>query len=200
MVRPRDEGANLHQWPFCAISPDNCAAVYGPTNRFYLGENPGDPQIGDLKIVYTVINPSEISVVAQQQSGSFSPYETESGSAIDLLEAGLMDVNSMFAFAEKENTFLTWAIRVGGFFVMWMGVSLVFRPLPVLASVLPFLGDLVAMGTGILSFWISLPCTLIVIALAWNTYRPILAGVLIAIAIVAIVAMKFMPRRNLAAG
>lgn len=167
-------------------------------NVFYLGDNSGNPQIGDLKVSFTTVNPQDISVVAQQQGNSFSPYQTETGGTIDLLESGLVDAKSMFAIAQQENTLLTWAIRAGGFFMMWLGLSLIFKPLSVLAAVLPFLGNLVAMGTGILALLISLPCTMITVALAWIAYRPLLAGALIAIAAVAIIAMKFMPRRNLA--
>jgi hypothetical protein len=37
---------------------------------------------------------------------------------------------------------------------------------------------------------------MLTIAFAWIAYRPLLAGGLIAIAVIAIVAMKFMPRKN----
>jgi hypothetical protein len=61
---------------------------------------------------------------------------------------------------------------------------------------LPFLGDLIAMGTGLFAFLLSLPFTLLTIAVAWIAYRPLLAGILIAIAVVSVVAMKFMPRHT----
>jgi hypothetical protein len=163
---------------------------------FYLGDNPADPQLGDLQVSFKVVNPSNISIVAQQQGNNFSDYQTQAGSAINLLEMGLMDANAMFAEAHSENTMITWAIRIGGFLLMWMGLAMVLKPLAVLGAVLPFLGNLIAMGTGILSFLVSLPCTMLVIAVAWIAYRPLLAGILIAIAIGSVVAMKFMPRHS----
>ncbi|MEI6707560.1 MAG: TMEM43 family protein [Methylococcales bacterium] len=163
---------------------------------FYLGNNPADPQIGDLQISFKIINPSNISLVAEQTGNSFSAYQTKAGSDIDLLEMGLLDANALFAIAERENTFITWGIRIAGFLLMWIGLSMILKPLSVLAAVLPFLGDLIAMGTGLFAFLLSLPFTTITIAIAWIVYRPLLAGILIAVAVLSLVAMKFTPRSH----
>ncbi len=163
---------------------------------FYLGDNPAQPKIGDLQISFKVLKPLNVSVVAQQQGNSFSAYQTQAGSDIDLLAMGLITVEEMFSAAQTENTVMTWAIRIGGFLMMWVGLSMILSPLSILAAVVPFLGDLVAMGTGILAFLVSLPCTMTVIAVAWIAYRPWLAGGLLAVALLALVAMKFMPRRG----
>jgi hypothetical protein len=165
-------------------------------NNFYVGNNPADAQVGDLKISFKELKPTNVSLVAQQQGNSFSPYQTQAGSDIDLLEMGLLDSNAMFTAAQNENAIITWLIRAAGFLMMWIGLSLILKPLSVLAAVLPFLGDLISMGTGIFAFLLSVPFTLLTIAVAWIAYRPLLAGVLITVAVVAIVAMKFMPRRS----
>lgn len=163
---------------------------------FYVGDNPTNPQIGDLKVSFKIVKPADVSIIAQQQGNSFVAYQTQAGSAVDLVEMGLMDANAMFAIAQSENTMITWAIRIAGFLLMWIGLSMIMKPLSVLAAVLPFLGDLIAMGTGIFAFLLALPFTMITIAVAWITYRPLLAGILIAVALGAIIAMKFMPRRT----
>ncbi len=165
-------------------------------NEFYLGDRPNDPQVGDMKISFQVVNPTDISLVAQQKYNTFMAYQTQAGSPIDLLKLGLMDANVMFTAAQKENTMITWGIRIGGILLMWIGLSLLFKPLAVLGSVLPFLGNLIAMGTKILAALITLPCAMLTIAFAWIAYRPLLAGGLIAVAITIIIAIKFMPRKN----
>jgi hypothetical protein len=58
------------------------------------------------------------------------------------------------------------------------------------------LGDLIAMGTGVLAFLAALLCAMLIIAVAWIFVRPLLAGILIAVAVVAVIAMKFMPRHQ----
>jgi hypothetical protein len=57
---------------------------------------------------------------------------------------------------------------------MYLGIVLIFKPLVVLADVLPFLGDLAGMGTGLIAFLLATPGTLVVVALAWIYYRPLL--------------------------
>lgn len=165
-------------------------------NGIYLGGNSASPQIGDLQITFKVVKPADVSIIAQQQGNSFSAYPTQAGSAVDLLEMGLMDANALFAIAQSENTMITWAIRIGGFLLMWIGLSMMLKPLSVLAAVLPFLGDLIAMGTGLFAFLLSLPFTMVTIAIAWIAYRPLLAGILIVVAVGAVIAMKIMPRRS----
>ena len=52
----------------------------------------------------------------------------------------------MFAAARSSSSMLTWILRVVGFFMMFIGLSMVLRPLSVLADVLPFLGSLIWQG------------------------------------------------------
>lgn len=163
---------------------------------FYIGDNPNNPQLGDLKVSFSVVQAQEISVVAQQTNNSFIAYQTKAGGMIDLLTLGLVDANSMFASAQAENTLLTWGIRFAGLLLMFFGLSLVFKPLVILGSVLPFLGYLISMGTGLLSFLIALPCAMITIAIAWIAYRPILAGSLIALAVVSMIVIKLLARKQ----
>jgi hypothetical protein len=89
----------------------------------------------------------------------------------------------------------TWLLRLLGFLLMYGGLKKVFGPLGVLADVLPFLGSLVRMGTGLLSFLIALPCSLVTIAIAWIVYRPVLGIILLVIAVGAIV-MLFKNRKS----
>ena len=51
------------------------------------------------------------------------------------------------------------------------------------------------MGTGLLSFLIALPCSLVTIAIAWIVYRPVLGIILLVIAVGAIV-MLFKNRKS----
>ena len=57
---------------------------------------------------------------------------------------------------------------------MLFGLLLVTNVLSVAASVIPFLGDIVGAGTGMLAFAVALPLTLLTIALSWLAYRPLI--------------------------
>jgi hypothetical protein len=65
---------------------------------------------------------------------------------------------------------------------MFFGLSMVLKPLSVLADVLPILGNIVEIGNGLVAGVIALVCSLVTIAIAWIFYRPVLAIVLLLVA------------------
>ena len=149
--------------------------------------NPGNPQVGDVRISWTMV-PAEmpVSIVAVQTGSTFAPYVAKDSAAdgytVDLLETGTKTKEEMFQNAENANTMMTWILRIVGWLMMYMGLKMVFKPLEVLGDVLPILGDLIGIGTGLLAFLIATPAALITISIAWLFYRPILGIVLLAIA------------------
>ena len=143
------------------------------------------PQIGDVRISFSVIRPHNVSVVAQQSNDTFCPFPLNNDT-ISLLADSIQSAELMFNRAQSANNFLTWVLRIIGFLMMYIGISMVFKPLSVLGDVLPFLGDVLEMGTGLVAFLIALPCWLIVIAIAWIFYRPVL-GIILLIAAGALV-------------
>ena len=80
------------------------------------------------------------------------------------------------------NGIFTWLVRLGGFLLMFFGLSMVLKPLSVLADVLPILGNIVEMGNGLVAGIIALVCSLVTIAIAWIFYRPVLAIFLLVLA------------------
>ena len=140
----------------------------------------GTLEIGDIRITYTSVVPHDVSVVAQQQEQTFSPYTTGNGTIL-LMADSVQSADAMFQNAQSANSVMTWILRAAGFLLMYVGLGMVLRPLAVLADVIPLIGDLVGTGTSLVSFLISMPCTLFTIALAWLFYRPLIAIPLIVI-------------------
>lgn len=172
-VREAPEGA---AWPE-DVRPDK--------GSIYLGSNPASPQIGDVRIRYSVVEPGTVSLVAQQTGDSFASYRTKAGGAIALISAGKIGARDMFENALTENTILTWLIRLGGFILLWIGFSLLFAPISVLADVVPFFGNLVGAVTGLIAFLLALALALAVIAFAWLFFRPLLGIMLLLLALAA---------------
>jgi hypothetical protein len=154
---------------------------------FYASQNPAMPAIGDLRISFKVVDPCEVSVVSKQVRETFEPYTTSNGGTIELLEKGVMSAQLMFAAAQKRNILLTWILRAAGFFLMFIGLSMLFKPLSVVADVLPIMGRIVGAGTGLIAFLVSLAFSAGTIAVAWLFYRPVLGITLLLIAAGAIV-------------
>ena len=170
-------------------------------NGYYLGADPGDPAIGDIRIHFTAVYPGPVSLIAAQQGRSFGPYATRAGGTIRLLQTGRHNAADMFKTAHFHNRLLTWGIRVGGLLLMFIGLTLLLKPLSVFADVIPFVGNLVAAGTGLIAFVLALFFGLMIMGVAWIFYRPVLGISLMAAgtALVAWVIVKRRGRRKIAA-
>ena len=150
---------------------------------YYLGEEPGTPRIGDLRVAFKTANPTDVSVIARQLNDTFEPYRAKAGGAIELLQIGVVSLESMIQTAQRENQILTWVLRGLGFFLMFFGLSLIMRPLSVLADLIPLIGDIIGAGTGLIAFLLAGVLSLLTVAIAWFVYRPLLGIGLIAAAV-----------------
>ena len=139
-------------------------------------------RIGDMRVTFRVVYPHEISLIAKQHGDTFVDYTAKNGKKLNYLEDGVKDAAEMFETARTNNKIMTWLVRIGGFLLMFIGLSMVLKPLSVLADVLPILGDIVEMGMGLVAGLLALVCALVTIAVAWLFYRPILGAILLAVA------------------
>ncbi len=162
----------------------------------YRGADPNDPEIGDLRVQFRVVWPTDVSIVAEQTGHTFRPYQTEAGRRLEMLETGMVPADAMFEAAQKRNTTLTWVLRFVGFLVMFLGITLVFRPLVVVADVIPVLGNLLGLGVGVFAGFIAAILSFVVIALAWIAFRPVLGIALLLVALVLIVLAVMAARRR----
>jgi hypothetical protein len=145
----------------------------------YVGRDPAQPAIGDMRISFAEVPLQTASVVAAQAGSGFAPFPTHTGTTVELISAGTVPPKVMFQHAEEENVTMTWVLRLIGVIFMLIGFNFVLRPLAVAGSVIPLLGDVIGAGT----FLVALVCTTaiapIVIAFGWLWYRPLVGiGVL----------------------
>lgn len=147
----------------------------------YLGDNPKKPAIGDYRISYKLVPLGTISVVAKQSGNSFDRYQTKAGDQLLLVESGNVSAAEMFAHAVSENNLLSWILRAVGLVLLAVGFAMIMEPLAVIADVIPFLGDIARLGTGLAAFLFTIVVGTTTIAIAWFYYRPVVAlGVLVA--------------------
>jgi len=163
--------------------PEALPGIANPRgNLFYVGSNSAAPQVGDLRVSFEVTRATNISVIAQQSGSTFVPYQADAGGRIQLLQIGTHTAEAMFQKAISDNNLLTWGLRLLGFLLMMGGLNMIFKPLSVLADVLPILGKIVSIGTGLISFLIAISFSCLTIAIAWLVYRPLLGIILLVIA------------------
>jgi hypothetical protein len=162
-----------------AISHDFGIPVAVAGEGFYLGVNPREPAIGDVKVSFEVVKPGSVSILARQIQTTFEPYAVKGLGSIELLEAGTVSAENMFAAAEQENTIITWLLRLAGFVMMFVGLVLIANPLSVLADVIPFIGNIVGAGAGLVAFFLAAGLSFVTIALAWLAFRPLIGAPLL---------------------
>lgn len=140
------------------------------------------PKIGDQRVKFLVLMPETVSIYGQQHGETFRPYTTPNKRELIRLQSGEVSGQQMIEAAQAENTMLTWILRGVGVFLMWFGVMLMFRPLVVVADVVPMFGNVLQMGVGLFAALVALPLSLITIAIGWLYYRPLLGIALLAAA------------------
>jgi len=161
-------------------------------DTFYFGATPGSPQIGDVRVTFAVARPTTVSFIGQQTGDSFSAWTTSRGRTVEQrLEVGSISADELFAQMQAENALLTWVLRGVGWLLMFVGITLVLRPLSVIADVLPILGNIVGFGAAVVAFLLASSLSLIVIAVAWVAYRPLIGVPLLLLGLGAAAALWF---------
>lgn len=155
--------------------------------QLYVGENPQQPALGDLRITFQMAPSGPVSIIAGQIGETFEPFAVKNLGTIELLESGTLSAAAMFQKEKEGNALLTWILRLVGFLMMLFGLMMIANLFSVMASIVPFFGDIVGAGTGLLAFVIALPLTLVTIALAWLAYRPLIGIPLLLAAVASIV-------------
>lgn len=158
-------------------------------NTLYAGRGtPGSPQIGDLRVRYTLVPAQEASVIAQVAGDGFSAWKSPVGTDIYLVEPGRVTPPDMVRQAQSSNSMFGWILRGVGFVLMWIAFGMMLSPLRTVAAVLPPLGKLVGAATGMVSFVLAAVISLTTIVLSWILVRPLWA-VSVVVAIVVVIAM-----------
>lgn len=158
--------------------------------------DPASPKVGDLRVRLQKTDASDVTVVAKQTGQALAPWPTSQGTTIGMLDRGTKSADEMFSSAEAQNTARTWIVRLLGFLFMFIGFALIFKPLSVVADVVPFIGSLVGMGTGVVAFALAAPLSLGTIAVAWIVYRPILGIALLVVGVGTFVALMVRSKKK----
>jgi hypothetical protein len=155
--------------------------VHGDESALYLGQDPSSPRVGDLRITYRLAPLGPASFVGRQAGDGLDEYQTRAGDALLMARTGLVPAADLFAGAEAENRILTWILRALGAIFMWVGFSLILRPIAVFGDIVPIVGTVLGAGTALASLALTAVLAPIVIAIAWLFHRPLLSlGVLVA--------------------
>ena len=151
-------------------------------NVVYLGSSPNVPEIGDVRLTYTITKPQNISLIAKVYGQTFEPYKASNGKEVRILALGQVSLEKMFADAQDSNVVMTWVLRLVGTILVIVGLWLILGPLATLASIVAILGSIVNLGIGLVSILVGLAWSLVVMAIAWLTARPLTGILMLAVA------------------
>jgi hypothetical protein len=165
----------------------------------YVGSDPGNPQIGDLRISYSILPEGLASIVARQNGESFGPYAASNGREVFLGATGVRTAQELYQGAHETNRIVTWVLRAAMLFAVWLGFFLILRPFVVLADVIPIFGSAMAAGAGLLSVALALVVFLPTVAIAWFWHRPVMSIVLIAAGLAGAYGFRMLGERRRAA-
>ncbi|MDD2595031.1 MAG: TMEM43 family protein [Bacteroidales bacterium] len=176
---------------------DSLATVQASGNTVYFGRNSGVPNIGDVRITLTQVTaPKTISILSKVVNNTFEPFIAKNGKTISKVAMGTVSAENMYEQAHKENKLWTWVLRIVGIIIVVAGLKSIFSILSMLFAVLPFLKNLVGAATGLVCTILGLVWSLVVIAIAWIVYRPVLAISLLVVAAALIVFLVIKPGKK----
>ena len=152
----------------------------GTDGVLFLGANAEAPRVGDLRVTWRIIRPEALSVIGAQIGDGFGRFQTSAGDRLFRMDQGRVPAAAMIQAAQDENRILTWILRLVGAVVIFIGWLLILNPLKVLADVIPPLGWVVGVGTGLIAGVLTLSLAPTIIAIAWLVYRPLVGIAILA--------------------
>uniref|UniRef100_A0A8B9L576 Transmembrane protein 43 n=1 Tax=Astyanax mexicanus TaxID=7994 RepID=A0A8B9L576_ASTMX len=165
-------------------------------DHFYHTANPRRPEVGDVRVSFSYAGLSgegswpgpaqTVSVVAMQKGDGLTAFRTRAGDSLEMLYMEELTAEEVFAKEHQMNVMKTWALRAGGWFLMFLGISLTTRIIYTLVDWVPVLRELVSVGLKVFALCVSCSLSLLTIAVGWLFYRPLLAGLISALALVPI--------------
>jgi len=164
--------------------------VHVNNNVVYFGKSTSVPAIGDARVTLTKIMPADISIIAKVVGSTFEQYTAKNGKTVSGVSMGTVSAETMFAGKYSANNMLTWILRLLGVLLIIGGLKSMFSILPALFKVLPFLGNIVGAGVGLVCTIFGGVWSLIIIAIAWLWYRPLIGIAMLAVAIAGIWYLK----------
>lgn len=169
------------------VGQQGASMIHTQTNTIYVGREPGSPSIGDVRVTFFETPAAEVSILAKVNGDTFVPFRASNGNTFSRLSMGVQDMNSMFDAAKSGNATMAWILRGLGVVLCIAGFGMIFAPLKVLADVIPLLGSIVGAGTGLVAGLLGSAWSLVIIAIAWIRFRPVLGFCLLGAALTLVI-------------
>ena len=156
--------------------------VHQASNVLYFGRVPGSPEVGDVRVTFEIVVPAKVTVMAVVDGDTFKPYKAKNGKRFQTLVMGKKSGDEIIDAEKEANNMILWALRILGIMLVIAGLKGIFGFLETILKVVPFIANIFGWGVGVVCTVIGVVWSLIVIALAWLFYRPLLGISLLVLA------------------
>jgi hypothetical protein len=153
----------------------------------YLGKADAKaPKLGDVRLSYEAVEANRLVTAYGQLSGKeLQPYMYKGEDKLFRIVDGTHE--QAIASLHAEHTMISWALRLLGFFFMWIGLSMLLGPVNAVLDIVPFVGSAGRFMTGLALFPIALALTIITSVCSMVAHSPIVLGLVIAVALVGLI-------------
>lgn len=165
-----------------AVNKKDLEYVHQAGNVLYFGRVPGSPEVGDVRVTFEKVVPAKVTVMAVVDGDSFKPYKAKNGKRFQTLVMGKKSGDELIDAEKEANNMWLWLLRGLGVLLVIGGLKGIFGFLETLLKVVPFIANIFGWGVGVVCTILGVVWSLIIIAIAWLFYRPILGITLLVIA------------------
>ncbi len=163
------------------------------TDYIFKGSGPyEDPRVGDLRISFKAVHAGiKVTLFGKLKGREIIAYYHKGKTRLYRAFAGTKD--EAIVQLKTEHKVTGWILRIVGFLLMWIGLSLVFGPLSAILDVLPFLGSVGRGLIGVITFFVALILSVITILISMifhNTIALILLVIIAAVVIYLLIGRK----------
>ena len=156
--------------------------IHQAGNVLYFGRVPGSPEVGDVRVTFEVVTPAKVTIISQVDGDTFKPFKAKNGKKFQTLVMGKKTAEEIFEAEHQANNMILWLLRIVGVMLVIAGLKGIFGFIETILKVVPFVANIFGWGVGVVCFVLGLVWSLIIIALAWLFYRPLLGIALLAVA------------------
>jgi hypothetical protein len=156
--------------------------VHQAGNVLYYGRVPGSPEVGDVRVTFEKVVPAKVTVMAVVDGDTFKPFKAKNGKRFQTLVMGKKTGDEIIEAEKEANNMWLWALRILGVLMVIGGLKGIFGFIETILKVVPFIAGIFGWGVGLVCTVVGVVWSLIVIAIAWLFYRPLLGISLLVLA------------------
>jgi len=156
--------------------------IHQAGNVLYFGRVPGAPEVGDVRVTFEKVVPAKVTVMAVVDGDTFKPFKAKNGKRFQTLVMGKKSGDEIIDAQKEANNMILWFLRILGVVMVIGGLKGIFGFIETILKVVPFIAGIFGWGVGLVCTVLGIVWSLIVIAIAWLFYRPLLGISLLVLA------------------